>query len=264
VWRVNGVSMVRVWLAFAVAFLVVPQAWGLDAAARKQYIEDLRREEAAKGTNSLGMANFMEVMEKRFPDDFNALLDRLAALGNSRDRYAMRTFALAMIKVYGRDGNRLKSAPAPSLKAVLQAQRSVVDEASRHNPELCKTMVTGSEVVIAPSPDIHRKTIALRVAVFNAIADGKDTPVAPRGAATTNDYQALGQDLQKRGIDVSSWSVLEPEESKSASPPALCKALLSHYDAILASNGAVGEKLVAEVAMDLLKNEMTLYRKMMQ
>jgi hypothetical protein len=252
----KGVSMVRVWLAFAITFILVPHAWALDDAARKKYIEDMKSE------SSVGGSSFLDVMEKRFPADFNTMIDRVAVRDQERDR--TREFALLMVKIYGSGGKHIKAAPAPSLKAILQAHRSVVEYASRTNPELCKTIVVGSQAPAQMPREMLQKTIAYRLAILHAIADGRDTPVASRGALMPADTRALEAAVQKRGVDTTSWSVLDdPKASKSASASAICDALLSYYDVILATEGLAGEKLLAEQAMELLTVEAATYRSMM-
>jgi hypothetical protein len=249
--------MVRIWVAISLALVLNLPASAQDDAARKRIIEEIRRG-AAEAAGSAGAADWLDVLEKRFPADYNALMDQLVAKGTMRD--AKQATARLIVEIQRRDGDHIKRAPTPALRAVLEAQRSVMDAVARHNPELCKTMLTGSSAFTAPSPDIARTSAAQLIAVFDAIADGRDEPVASRGEVTDADYEAFGREALKRGIDVASWSVLDPEETKSASGPAVCNAMLSSFDAILATEGVLGEKLLVDQATGLLRTDMGFYQ----
>ena len=71
------------------------------------------------------------------------------------------------------------------------------------------------------------------------MADGRDTPVAPRRAATAADYAAHATEQLRDAIN--SWSVLSAERLGGAEPKQLCHALESSTEAAIAAEGELGE-----------------------
>lgn len=256
----------RIGFAVVLTLLIGESAWADNLAERQKLIERMKQgyAEAAQANN---VPNLIELLHNRFPDDLNALADQFIPDENGRSRIDIRAAPQKVVglfvQIQSRDGDLIKTAPAASLKAVLEAQRGVVQAAVQENPRMCVKLVTGTEAEPSPSPEIARWSLLRLIAIFNAIADGRDKPVSSREAAEA-DWDALGQDALKRGYDVKSWSLLAPKEARPSRAPAVCAAVLSSLDALLTTDGALGERLLASQVLSSLTRDPAMYRKAIQ
>lgn len=256
--------MKSILLAVGLAMLIGGPAMADDAAARRELIEGMRRgfADAAKGAD---VPNFIEILQSRFPED----LDRFAgaflseqSTGKRADPGRMqKDIARLFVEIQSREAERIKTAPAASLKAVMDAQRSLIQAASRGQPALCVTFVTETDARPSPLKEIGHASALRLAAIFNALADGRDKPVAAR-EASDEDWTAFGKDALKRGFDVNAWSKLEPAAAKTAPAPEVCTALLSSMDALASTEGELGEKLLVSQISDFLTIDPAVYRRL--
>jgi hypothetical protein len=249
-------------LVFGFAMLIGGPVTADDNAARRELIEGMRRgfADAAKGSD---VPNFIDILQSRFPEDIDRfagafLADRRA--GKPVDPTRMpRDIARLFVEIQSREAARIKTAPSASLKAVMDAQRSLIQAASRKQPQLCVAFVTEAEARPSPVKEIGRASGVRLAAIFNALADGRDKPVASREASDA-DWTAFGEDALKRGFDVKSWSKLEADEAKTAPAPEVCAALLSSLDALASAEGERGDRLLVSQVTDLLTIDPAVYR----
>jgi len=225
----------------------------LIAGMRKGYAEAARQIDAP---------SLFDTLEARFPEDFSAFVEKFVVLrkaGKPIDPVFARTeVADLLVRIQSRDGERVRSAPTASLKAVMTAQRDLAAVLKQDKPELCIALVTQAQAQQSPSTGIARGSIIRLNALLQAIADGRDQPVAAR-AIENGDYVALARNAKSRGVDVGRWSLLKPESARTAAPLAVCDALLSSFDAILSEPGALGERILADQVVDLLTINRDVY-----
>jgi hypothetical protein len=163
-----------------------------------------------------------------------------------------------LVRIQTRDGERVRSAPAASLKAVLAAQRDLAAALKQDKPELCTALVTQTRAQQSPSTGIARGSVTRLNALLQAIADGRDKPVAAR-AVENGDYIALARNVKSRGVNIGTWSLLKAEAARTAAPIAVCDALLSSFDAMLSEPGALGERILADQVVGLLTVNRNVY-----
>ncbi len=232
-----------------------------DADTRRQWIDGMRRG-FAENAKAVGAPNFIDILQARFPDDLNRFADKFIAeqrAGKPLDpALVYAEIAHMLVAIQSCEADRIQSAPASSLKPVLEAHRELIQAASREQPQLCVVMVTEVEARPSPIKEIKRLSAVRLAAIFNALADGRDKPVAAR-SATDADWEALGADAPKRGYDVKSWEVLLPDKARSSPAPQVCAALLSSTEAILTTSGELGERLLAAQAQDLVIVDPAVY-----
>jgi hypothetical protein len=226
-----------------------------DATLKAELIAGMRKG-YAESARQLDAPSLFDTLEARFPEDFNAFVEKFVALRKARkpiDPVVARTeVADLLVRIQSRDGERVRSAPTANLRAVVTAQRDLAAVLKQEKPELCIAMVTQAQAQESPSTGIARGSIIRLNALLQAIADGRDKPVAARAAIEDADYLALARNAKSRGVDVGRWSVLTPESARTAAPLAVCDALLSSFDAILSEPGALGERILADQVVDLL------------
>jgi hypothetical protein len=253
-------------LAFALLFsaLAGGAAVADDASVRRDWIEGMRRgfSDKAQGT---GAPNVIDLLETRFPDDLNRFADKFIAQQKSGNPITPSQINIGVarmfVEVQSREADHMMTAPVESLKAVLEAQRELLQAASRDQPQLCVIMATDSEARPSPTQEIGRLSVMRLAALLTALADGRDKPVGAR-SATDADWEALGTDAVKRGYDVKSWAVLVPDKAKSSPAFGVCAALLSSTQAILTTDGELGERLLASQAHSLLAVDTAVYRRL--
>jgi hypothetical protein len=141
---------------------------------------------------------------------------------------------------------------------VITAQRDLVAALKQDKPELCTALVTQTRAQQSPSTGIARGSLIRLNALLQAIADGRDKPVAAR-AVGDGDYVALARNAKSRGADIGSWSLLKTEAAPTAAPIALCDALLSSLDAMLSEPGGLGERVLADRVVGLLTINRDVY-----
>ncbi len=233
-----------------------------DAALRTDFIAGMRKG-YAESAGPLNAPNLFDTLEARFPDDFNTFVDELVAVHKSGKpvdaAFARKQVADLLVRIQTRDGERMRSAPAASLEAVIAAQRDLVAALKQDKPELCLALVNPTPAQQSPSTAIARGSIIRLNALLQAIADGRDKPAAAR-AVQNGDYVALARNAKGRGVDVGAWSVLKAEAARTATPIAVCNALLSSFDAMLSEPGALGERILADQAVALLTVNRDVYR----
>jgi hypothetical protein len=159
-----------------------------------------------------------------------------------------------LVRIQTRDGQRVRSAPTESLNAVIAAQRDLATVLKQDKPELCAALVTQQ----SPSAGIARGSLIRLNVLLQAIADGRDKPVAAR-AVENGDYVALARNAKSRGVDIGRWSLLKAEAARTAAPTAVCDALLSSFDAMLSEPGALGERILADQVVGLLTVNRDVY-----
>ena len=113
-------------------------------------------------------------------------------------------------------------------------------------PEACRSLLFPD----APTPPLTRQSTQLAKVrlseAFIAMADGRDTPVAPRRVATDADYLAYATKAQAAGFDVESCRVLSADRVRGADAKQLCHALESSTKATIAAEGELGEVIRAD------------------
>lgn len=233
-----------------------------DTTLKAKFIVGMRKG-YAESARPLNAPNLFDTLEARFPEDFNTFVDESVAVlksGKPADAaFARKEIADLLVRIQTRDGGRVRSAPAASLKAVIAAQRDLVAALKQDKPELCLALVTPTQAQQSPSTAIARGSIIRLNALLQAIADGRDKPVAAR-AVENGDYVALARNAKGRGVDIGAWSLLKVEAARTAAPIAVCNALLSSLDAMLREPGALGERILADQAADLLTISRDVYR----
>jgi hypothetical protein len=232
-----------------------------DAALKAQVITGMR-EGYAQLAQPINAPNLFDTLEARFPDDFDTFVEKFVALrksGKPVDTVLARSEVTdLLLRIQARDGARVRSAPTASLRAVIAAQRDLAAALKQDKPELCTAQVTQTRAQQAPSAGIARGSAIRLNALLQAIADGRDKPVAAR-TVEDNDYVALARNAKSRGVDIKSWSVLEAKAAVTAAPIAVCDALLSSYDAMLSEPGALGERILADQTAGLLAVKREVY-----
>jgi hypothetical protein len=261
------IIMRRVWFGLAVLMLGVASAPAQDAASRKEIIDGMRRGylQAAQDPNA---PNLFDVLESRYAADLDRLADAVNALrqsGTAPDSNAARQLvARTLVEVQQRDGDHIKRAPAESLKRVITAQRTLIQAASRDKPDLCVAMVAGGPSFASPSKAIAHGSAERLIAVLAAVADGRDKPVTGRADPADADYEALAADAVKRGQDVASWAVIDPEAAQTAPAAKVCSGLISLYESILAIEGEAGDRILGEQVQDFVIKDMNVYQNFVQ
>jgi hypothetical protein len=203
----------------------------------------------AESARQLNAPSLFDTLEARFPDDFNTFVEELVALHKSGKPFdavfARKAVLDLLVRIQTRDGQRVRSAPTASLKAVIVAQRDLAAALKQDKPE-------------PPSTGIARGSLIRLNALLQAIADGRDKPVAAR-AVENGDYVALARNAKSRGVDIGPWSLLKAEAARAATPVAVCDALLSSFDAMLNEPGAPGERILADQVAALLTINRDVY-----
>lgn len=232
-----------------------------DAAFKARLIAEMRKGEADKA-RQIGAPSLLDMLQARFPDDFDTFVNKLVAISKTHTppdpAFVRRETANLLVDIQSRYGERLKSAPTASLEAVIAAQRDLVDALKRDKPELCPLSLAPSNGQQAPSADIARGSVVRLVALLQAIADGRDKPVAAR-SLQTDDYLALARNAKSRGVDIGAWRLLKPDVARTAAPVAVCEALLSSLDAMLSEPGTLGERILADQAAGFLTIDRARY-----
>jgi hypothetical protein len=232
-----------------------------DAALKAEIIAGMRKG-YAESARQLNVPSLFETLEARFPDDFNTFVEKFAALrksGKPFDSVFARTeVSDLLVRIQTRDGQRVRSAPTESLNAVIAAQRDLAAVLKQDKPELCAALVTQTRAQQSPSAGIARGSLIRLNALLQAIADGRDKPVAAR-AVENGDYVALARNAKSRGVDIGRWSLLKAEAARTAAPTAVCDALLSSFDAMLSEPGALGERILAGQVVGLLTVNRDVY-----
>jgi hypothetical protein len=130
-----------------------------------------------------------------FPDDLNRFADKFIAQQQGGKPISPSQINLEVtrmfVEIQSREADRIETAPAASLKAVLEAQGGLLRAASRDQPQLCVVMATEAEARPSPSQEIGRLSVVRLAAILTALADGRDKPVGAR-SATDADWNALG------------------------------------------------------------------------
>jgi hypothetical protein len=232
-----------------------------DAALKAEIVAGMRKG-YAESARQLDAPSLFDTLEARFPDDFNTFVEEFVALrksGKPLDSvFARDKVADLLVRIQTRDGQRVRSAPAASLKAVIAAQRDLAAALKQDKPELCMALVTQTRAQQSPSTGIARGSVIRLNALLQAIADGRDKPVVAR-AVENGDYVALARDAKSRGVDIGPWSLLRAEAARTAVPIAVCDALLSSLDAMLSEPGALGERILADQVVALLTINRDVY-----
>jgi hypothetical protein len=253
-WRIV-VTCIATLVVMSVPLWVGTSAVADDAALKADVIAAVRKGFAKFGGQS-NTPNLFDTLEARFPNDFNTLVEDIVAVhksGKPLDSvFAPTEVSDRLVRIQTRDGERVRSAPTASLKAVIAAQRDLTATLKQDKPELCTALVTQTRVQQSLSTaGIARGSVIRLNALLEAIADGRDRPVAAR-AVENGDYVALVRNAKSRGVDTGSWSLLDAEAARTASPIAVCDALLSSFDAMLSEPGALGERILADQVVGLL------------
>jgi hypothetical protein len=232
-----------------------------DAAFKADVVAGMRKG-YAESARQLNAPSLFDTLEARFPDDFNTFVEELVALHKSGKPFdavfARKAVLDLLVRIQTRDGQRVRSAPTASLKAVIVAQRDLAAALKQDKPELCTALVTQTRAQQPPSTGIARGSLIRLNALLQAIADGRDKPVAAR-AVENGDYVALARNAKSRGVDIGPWSLLKAEAARAATPVAVCDALLSSFDAMLNEPGAPGERILADQVAALLTINRDVY-----
>jgi hypothetical protein len=232
-----------------------------DATLKAELIAGMRKG-YAESARQLNVPSLFDTLETRFPDDFNVFVENFVALrksGKPFDAVFARTeVSDLLVRIQTRDGERVRSAPTASLKAVIAAQRDLAVALKQDKPELCTALVTQTRAQQSPSTGIARGSVIRLNALLQAIADGRDKPVAAR-AVDNGDYVALARNAKSRGVDIGPWSLLKAEAARTATPVAVCDALVSSLDAMLSEPGARGERILADQVVGLLTINRDVY-----
>jgi hypothetical protein len=232
-----------------------------DAAIKAEIVAGMRKG-YAESARQLNVPSLFDTLEARFPDDFNTFVEKFVALrksGKPLDPVLARTeVSDLLVRIQTREGERVRSAPTASLKAVIAAQRDLAAALKQDKPELCTALVTQTRAQQSPSAGIARGSVIRLNALLQAIADGRDKPVATR-AVENGDYIALARNAKSRGVDIGPWSLLKAEAARSAAPIAVCDALLSSFDAMLSEPFALGERILADQVVGLLTVNRDVY-----
>jgi hypothetical protein len=245
----------RLILAITAVLLAITQsARGDDAAQRADIIKGLKSgyEEAAAAT---GTPNLIDILEARFPEDFRVLVDGVIKAIDSNEPVTeglgQRIVVEVLTSIQARDGDKLKLAPEPSLKAVMQAQREILKSAQPTAPDICVAITIGGAAQAPPNKAVGNAFAGRLVTLLQAIADGRDQPVPPHDAAKA-DYTALAGNAAARGADVGKWSLLNADEAARASPADVCVAAISAFDEIIAEPGENGANIAFDQASGFL------------
>ncbi len=251
-------------LRLAAWLTILIGGWALadEADDRRDFLQTLSRGYAAGAVDS-DAPNLINLLQNRFPSYLNPLADRFLAYqrnGMPIDYKGVGgALARLVVEIQSHEAERIKTAPADSLKSVLLAQRGLLEEALREQPPLCVAFVNEAEAKLYPTADIERWSMRRLLAIFTALADGRDKPVASR-AATDADWAELVADAKRRGFDVASWSRMLPDQAHKSPAPAICQALLSFLDALIGTEGALGEKLLVAQVSRLLAVDPAVHR----
>jgi hypothetical protein len=229
-----------------------------DAAYKAKAVADMRKS-YAEAARRLDAPSFVDTLEARFPGDFNTFMEKLIAVeksGKRLDAVLVQTeISDLRARILARDGERVRSAPAASLKAVIAALRGQVAAFRQDKPELCTTPMNQTQAQQFASagvaPGITRSSMIYLNALYQAIADGRDKPIAAR-AVENGDYVALARNARSRGMDIGSWSLLRADAARTAAPIAVCDARLSAFDAMLSEPDALGERILADQASQIV------------
>jgi hypothetical protein len=251
-------------LAWLLTVPIAGSALADDSAARRKLIEGMRRGYAQSAGGS-ETPNLIDILQNRFPGDLERLADTFLPDQRAGKPFngakAGREIARLVVEIQSREIERIKTAPAASLRAVIEAQRGLLQAASEAQPPLCVVFVSETQARQSPTKEIGRWSVIRLAAIFNAIADGRDKPVPSREAVDA-DWDALATDAAKRGFDVKSWALLTPRLAQKSPPAAVCDALLSSLDAIATTPGELGEKLLVTQVSGMLTIDPAVYRRL--
>lgn len=237
--------------AFGLVVLLGGFARADDAAVRRELIEAMRQGYAAYAASvkASDTPNLINLLQNRYPDDLNSLADSYLpayyARQNLNPGQITAGYRRLFVEIQRREAGRIKTAPGDSLKAVVKAERGLMQAAARQAPQQCMMFVAGSKGMQSTEGEIGRWNILRLAAILNALADGRDKPVTSRRKAETADRRAMGAGALKRGFDVKSWTVLIPDRAKIAPAAEVCAALISYLDALATTEGELGETLLA-------------------
>jgi hypothetical protein len=224
--------------------------------------------QAAQGT-----PNILDLLAERFPLTVNSVLqtvaadllavDSSAAPNTPRNQFAQAhkagrkqeeavIAARIMFEVIEQlDGGKIRNAPIESLRAVIGAHREVLMAMGSGNEASCAK--AGS--IKSASPAVIRAVRGRVYRTLIAIADGRDRRIE-RAEPNQNDYVQFLSFSKRRGAAVDDWGLLTSDHASTTDPARLCKALISYYEALLKTEGELGERLLADTAHDLVTDEL--------
>ena len=198
--------------------------------------------------------NLVEILAKRFPADLTPIFNKVESK-QPLDAASTRTLIAGILDtILTRDAGRLATAPDLSLKAVFAAHSALIRSLSA-TPEACRNLLFPN--LPTPALTLQSTQLAkLRLSqFFIAMADGRDTPVTPRRAATDADYLAYATKAKAAGFDVDSWRVLTAERIGGADSKQICHALESSAEATIAAEGELGEVIRVDQISGIVPTE---------
>lgn len=225
----------------AAALLLAVSAFAAqaDEASDKAFAADLA---SAYAQALPGAPNVVDLLRDRFPADLAALAQAAAAPGASRPALLQQTIAT----IRTRDGDAVLKAPPESLRALIETDRALIAAAAEGNAPLCPALISGQTPPLPAGP-VTLAYAARTYRLLAAIADGRDHPVAQR-RANPDDFQSFAAYARRNGISIASWAVLAPTNLANADPAAVCGAMMSIEAAVLATDDALSDRLLADMA----------------
>jgi hypothetical protein len=164
-----------------------------------------------------------QVMKTRFSADYQVALTNLTALaGNTTMSDMERSMAAARESsaIRTKHAKNVVNAPVDSLNKVLRTQADLLKAVeSNHGAAACSRFANLGVAELPRNVDSLRDPIDLAgEATMNAIADGRDNPVA-RVAASQEDMEVLLQALAAKGFDDAAFMAIgngTPDENDCA------------------------------------------------
>lgn len=134
------------------------------------------------------VGNVAKTMKQYFPGDYTALTTAIRYAAVGRDMNAIGGALDRQLDIIvQRDGRHAAQAPAPAMMSVAAAELRLLDSLSTAN---CVAFIKGTRIDGTPPPQRMTLVMDIAAARLNAIAQGRDHPVArkPPDAGLASDF----------------------------------------------------------------------------
>jgi hypothetical protein len=188
-----------------------------------------------------------KVIKERFVEDYNAVLARLVVLANDKtlnDDQRRMAAAESSAAVRVKHAPFILKAPTDALNNVLRTQADVLTafEAQRGAAACARFANLGAAELGSNLTGLEEKIDVAGEATMNAIADGRDKPVA-RVEATEEDFNTFFTALAAKGFTDDSLNMMSnstPEDSD-------CKDIVTMLSTAMEIPGDVGDRIRVNV-----------------
>lgn len=123
----------------------------------------------------------MGTLRDHFPADFERIVQSVNVAARKVDTAAIGDAVWPQVRaIVERDRHFLTSAPAPTLAAIRKRELAVLDRLASTNPTICAEFVESGRTDQLLSNETAVLMLGFNRAILEAIAAGRDTPVAAR------------------------------------------------------------------------------------